>query len=457
MRAVHHVGKAVLAVLLKDGERRAVYEVGRACCSGGHKGDAAALGGCGRLGEGGVGRAVGRLCGLAGGGLAGFGASRLGASLTVCGLATRLLCRVAALVPVHAGKGVVGVGCGLARLGCRRVRSGALVGCRHMHVVAQGCVVGSVEDAGSRCFGGCRGSIGRAGTRRRARIGCRASSGATGSASRGTRNICCRSCGARSLRRRARDARSIRRRTCVGRTRSACLSARSSRRRARSARITRAASTVVLRGRLGGVGELLGHRVGDARGGRGVLRHGVERLGHVVVVVASRRVALRELLQGGDVLVGETRGVVVDGDLGDVDGRVVDNRGGIVNNGRGVVHVVDRRVVHDVVHRGLDDGVDLALVGYVVHDDVGLHVVHDERGGVRTHLVGDGLGHHELLGGDVLLRLVERLAGGRLISEQHASEGARARNLEGADGDDVGVAHAGRGQRRGQHVGSDVV
>ena len=199
-----------------------------------------------------------------------------------------------------------------------------------MHVVAQSCVVGPVEDAGSRCFGGCRGGVGRAGARRRARVCCRARSDAVGSTCRGTRSICCRSCGARSFRCRARGIR----RACVGRTRSACLSARSPRRRARSARITRATSTVVLCGRLGGVGELLGHRVGDARGGRGVLRHGVECLGHVVVVVASGRVALRELLQGGDVLIGETRGVVVDGDLGDVDGRVVNDRRGIVDNGR---------------------------------------------------------------------------------------------------------------------------
>ena len=329
-----------------------------------------------------------------------------------------------------------------------------------MHVVSQGCVVGSVEDAGSRRFGGCRGSVGRAGTRCRARVCCRASSDAIGRACPGTRSICCRSRGTRSPRRRARDACSIRRRA---RTRSPRrrTRTRSPRRRARCAgvraRITRATSAVILRGRLGGISEFLGHWVGDARGGRGVLRHGVERLGHVVVVVAGGRVALRELLQGGDILVGEARGVVVDGDLGDVDGRVVDDRGGIVDNGRGVIHVVNRRVVHDVVHRGLDDGVDLALVGHVVHDDVGLHVVHDERGGVGTHLVGDGLGHHELLGGDVFLGLVERLAGGRLIGEQHAGEGARARHLEGADGDDVGVAHAGRGQRRGQHVGGDVV
>ena len=187
------------------------------------------------------------------------------------------------------------------------------------------------------------------------------------------------------------------------------------------------------------------------------MRYGVERLGHVVVVVTRLRVALRKFLQGGDVLVGKARGVVVDGDLGDVDGRVVDDRGGIVDNGRGVVHVVDRRVVHDVVHRGLDDGVDLALVRYVVHDDVGLHVVDDKCGGVGTYLVGYGLGYHEFLGGDVLLRLVEWLAGGCLIGEQHTGESARARHLEGADGDDVGVAHARRGQGRGQHVGGDVV
>ena len=215
-----------------------------------------------------------------------------------------------------------------------------------------------------------------------------------------------------------------------------------------------------LRGVGGGVGELVGHGVGDAGGRRGVLRHGGERLSHVGVVVAGLRVAVGELLESRDVLVAQARGVVVDGDLGHVDGGVVDDRRGVVHVGGGVVHVRvvgDVRVVHDVVHRGVHDGVDLGLVGDAVHHDAGLHVVHDERGGVASHLAGDALRHHELLGGDILLRGVERSAGGRLIGEHHAGEGAGARHLEGADGDDVGVAHAGRGERRGQHVGRHVV
>ena len=216
--AVDHAGKAVLAALFKDNERRAVYKVRRARRGKGHEGDVGALRGHQRAGQGGV--------------------------------------------------------------GGRRVCGGTFVGCRHQHVVAQGPVVGSVKDA--RC--GLLGGFAR-GPRRRGRVeflvagrgllvGARRAGGSLGVA-RAIRS--CRHIRGSGAARAVRIARTIRSGRCI-----------------RGVGLARSA---VLRGRRR-VGQLLGHRVGDAAGGRGVLRHGGERLGPVVVVVVRRRVADIILAQG---------------------------------------------------------------------------------------------------------------------------------------------------------------